>query len=258
MTVLLAIDGLNILRRVYEANPEPDSEEKAELALRNAFFSFRKLLDAHAPSHVLPAFDAGGPTWRNAIHPPYRAGRAPMPAVLSARLPAFLEQLQRLGLHPVRIDGVEADDVIATAVLRWLRESRGEAVVVSTDHDLLSLVAHGARLWDHFKSEWRDRAWVERKYGVPPEKLVELFALVGDAADGIPGIPHIGQKTAAKLLQTCADLEAVMAGAGILLTPLGQRLRAGREAAFLSRELVRLKTDVQLGVSWNMLRYAPA
>ena len=255
MGKLLAIDGLNIVRRIYEANPEEDSAEKAESAIRNAYSSFRRLLDTHQPTHVLPAFDAGGRTWRNDVYPAYRQGRKPMPAELKERLPDFFDKLTRLGLKVVVVDGVEADDVIATAVLRWLGEGRGDAIIASTDKDLLPLIEHGALIWDHFKNEWHDRAWVEKKFGVPPEMLTDLLALAGDATDGIPGIEKIGQKTAAKLLLSYKDLEGIMAGAGILIDPMGRKLRAGRDRASLSRQLVKLKTDVRLGVTWKMLHY---
>ncbi len=254
MGTLLAIDGLHILRRVYEASPEADTPEKAEIAVRNAAASFRRLLETQTPTHVLPAFDAGGLNWRHAIHPAYRQQHKPLPHVLAERLPDLHHALERLGLHPVAVQGVETDDVIATAVLRWMQEQRGEAVVAGADRKLHFLIARGARIWDHFKGEWHDREWVEQRFGVPPEKLADLLALVGNPADGVPGIPKIGQKTAARLLAACDDLEGVMAGPGVLLDPLGQRLRAGREAAFLSRSLLELKTDVRLGVSWNMLR----
>lgn len=255
MGKLLAIDGLNLVRRVYEASPEPDTPEKAETAVNNACFSFRRLLEHHQPTHALAAFDAGGHTWRNDIHPAYRSARRPMPQPLQDAMPELDARLQSLGLPVLRIAEVEADDVIATAVLRWLHEERGEAVIVSTDKDLHVLVAQGARIWDHFKGEWHDAQWVQTKYGVGPEQLTDLLALVGDSADGIPGIEKIGQKTAAKLLESYGDLDGIFAGAGILLTPQGQKLRAGRDNAYLSRELVKLKTDVRLGVTWRALQY---
>ena len=129
MGKLLAIDGLNIVRRVYEASPEPDSAEKADIALRHALSSFRKLLGAHAPTHVLAAFDYGGPTWRHELYPRYREQRAPMPSFLRDALPAFHDKLQAEGLHVLVLPEVEADDVIGTGVLRWLAEGRGEAIV---------------------------------------------------------------------------------------------------------------------------------
>jgi protein Xni len=253
MAKLLAIDGLNIVRRVYEASPEDDSDDKAQIALRHALSSFRKLLGAHAPSHVLAAFDHGGPTWRHALYPRYREQRAPMPDPLRAALPDFFARLGELGLHVLSLPEVEADDVIATAVLRWLADGRGEAVIASTDKDLHCLIEQGALVWDHFKGEWHDAAWVQNKFGVAPSQLTDLLALMGDVTDGVPGVSKIGMKTAAKLLAAYGDLDAVMAGAGILKTPIGERLRAEREVLALSRQLVRLKTDVRLGVTWNML-----
>ncbi|MBY0238887.1 MAG: 5'-3' exonuclease [Burkholderiaceae bacterium] len=255
MSRLLAIDGLNIVRRVYEASPEPDSDVKADIALRHALSSFRHLINGHEPSHVLPAFDFGGRTWRHDLYEGYREGRAPMPEPLRAALPGFYASLEKIGLQPVSLPGVEADDVIGTAVMRWLHEGRGDAVVASTDKDLHCLIADGALVWDHFKGEWHDAAWVENKWGVPPEQLPDLLALMGDATDSIPGVSRVGQKTAARLLRTYGTLDAIMAGAGILKDTLGETLRKERDMLYLSRQLVQLKTDVKVGVSWNMLAW---
>ncbi|MFP5392560.1 MAG: 5'-3' exonuclease H3TH domain-containing protein, partial [Gammaproteobacteria bacterium] len=229
MAKLLAIDGLNIVRRVYEASSDPDTQEKAETALRHALSSFRNLLGAHQPTHVLAAFDYGGPTWRHALYPRYREQRAPMPSCLRAALPGFHDRLRAEGLHVVTLPEVEADDVIGTGVMRWLNEGRGEAIVATTDKDLHGLIAHGALVWDHFKGEWHDDAWVRARFGVAPERMVDLLALMGDATDGVPGVSKVGMKTAAKLLNAYGDLDGVMAGAGILKTPLGERLRAERD-----------------------------
>ncbi|MBS0309139.1 MAG: 5'-3' exonuclease [Proteobacteria bacterium] len=253
MGTLLAIDGLNIVRRIFEAGDEPDLARKADTAIRHALSAFRKLRNLHQPTHVLAAFDFGGSTWRHARYPAYRANRSPMPTELRDALPGLHDELAALGLKVLAIPEVEADDVIATAVLRWLHEQRGEAIVVSTDKDLHSLIAHGALLWDHFKNEWHDRAWVEHKFGVPPELLPDLLALTGDAADNIPGVSKIGGKTAARLLHSYGNLDKIMAGAGILKDTLGERLRKERDLLYLSRELVALKTDVVLGVTWKML-----
>lgn len=255
MGKLLAIDGLNIVRRVYEANPAPDSPQKAKAAIGNALSSFNRLLSEHNPTHVLPAFECGGHTWRHDLYPRYREGRAPMPAELRDYLPQLYEALERIGLSPISIPGVEADDVLGTGVMRWLGEGRGDAIVVSTDKDLHVLIQFGARIWDYFKSEWHDSTWVTEKFGVAPEMLADLLALTGDRTDGIPGVRSVGLKKAAKLLRSYKTLEGVMGGAGILKNGIGERLRADRELAFLSRQLVQLKTDVRLGVSWKMLAY---
>jgi DNA polymerase-1 len=254
MGKLLAIDGLNIVRRMYEANAEPDSATKAEDALRYALAAFRKMLVMHQPTHALAAFDFGGSTWRHALYPQYREKREAMPSVLRERLPDFYEQLSTiLGLVSVSVPEVEADDVIATAVTRWLNEERGDAIIASTDKDLHVLIAHGALVWDHFKGEWHDSAWVEKKFGVPPAMLEQLLALMGDVSDGIPGVSKVGLKTAAKLMQSYGSIERIMAGAGILKNTLGERLRKDSDMLSLSQKLIALKTDVRIGVTWKQL-----
>ncbi|HWT72477.1 MAG TPA: 5'-3' exonuclease H3TH domain-containing protein [Oxalicibacterium sp.] len=254
---LLAIDGLNIVRRLYEASDEEDAVLRADKALRHALAAFARLLSSHQPTHAFAAFDAGGHTWRHALHTAYRQNRKPMPEELQRVLPDLHARLADTGLRVVTVPDVEADDVIATAVLRWLQEARGEAIVVSTDKDLHGLIEHGALIWDHFKNEWHDSAWVQAKFGVPPDLLPDLLALVGDVPDGIPGVSKVGVKTAARLLQSYGSIDGIMAGAGILKDALGERLRGEREQLMLSRQLTALKTDVRLGVTWNMLACAP-
>jgi 5'-3' exonuclease len=256
MGKLLAIDGLSIVRRLYEASDEADAGLRADKTLRHALAAFTKLLANHKPTHALAAFDAGGRTWRHELHAAYRQSRTPMPAELQQGLQELQARLTGIGMHAVSVPDVEADDVIATGVLRWLGEERGEAIVVSTDKDLHGLIAHGALVWDHFKNEWHDSEWVQAKFGVPPALLPDLLALVGDAPDGIPGVSKVGMKTAAKLLQSYGSIEGIMAGAGILKDALGERLRNEHEQLVLSRKLTSLKTDVRIGVTWNMLACA--
>ena len=250
---LIAIDGLNIVRRIYEANSEEDSPLKAEAALRFSRSAIDKIIEQHTPTHCVIAFDFGGQTWRHRLFADYRAQRTPMPASLKNALPAFYLALEKSGLAVLSIADVEADDVIATVVMRWLAEQRGTAIVVSTDKDLHTLIAHGALIWDHFKSEWHDSAWVQSKFGVEPRQLADLLALMGDATDGIPGVTKVGQKTAAKLLQAYGDIAAVMAGAGILKNTVGENLRKDASILARSQQLVALKTDVNLGITWNKL-----
>lgn len=253
MAKLLAIDGLNIVRRIYEASPEPDSPDKADNAVRFSLSAFDKLQREHAPSHLVAAFDFGGPTWRHQLFPDYRAHRSPMPDTLRASLPKLFVELDQLQIKILSIPDVEADDVIATVVTRWLAEGRGEAIVVSTDKDLHALIAQGALVWDHFKNIWHDAHWVKAKFGVEPALLPALLALMGDASDGIPGVRQVGMKTAARLLQAYGSIEGIMAGAGILKNTLGEHLRQDASVLALSRQLVALKCDVPLGITWKML-----
>lgn len=256
MSKFLAIDGMHIVRRIYEASPAQDGPEKAEVALRHSLASLRRMLATHQPSHVLPAFEFGGPNWRHALYSAYRENHTPMPRELHERLPDFYRELERFGLAIVSVPEVEVADVIATAVLRWIAEERGPAIIATNSKNLHALVGSGALVWDHFKSEWHDRDWVMTKYGVPPELLPDLFALSGYAADGIPGVAKIGVKTAARLINGYGGLEQVMAGAGILKDATGERLRQDAALAVVSRQLVALKTDLRLGVTWKTLEWA--
>lgn len=258
---LLAIDGPALLRRVYEANGEVEGEEKMELALRHTQASFRKLLHTHAPTHAALVFELGDaagnslPGWRKQLHPSYQ--HHSLPPALMQKIPQFVQHLQNQGWCCIAQSAVEVMDMLATLALRWLQEGRGEVCICSNHRLLHSMLPEGAMIWDHFRQEFHDAAWVQKKYGVKPELVAQWLALVGDAGEGVPGVSRIGQKTAASLLSRYGDLDAVLAGAGILSDTIGQRLRAEKEALQISRQLMQLKTDIVLGVTWKMLSNMP-
>jgi protein Xni len=252
--VFLLIDGLNIVRRVYEANPAPDSQEKAQGAVRASLASFKRALSEHKPDFALAAFDYGGSTWRHDLYPLYRQKRKPMPQELREVIPQFRELLTDMGLQSLCIPGVEADDTLASAFFTWSKLGRGPAIVMSTDKDMAALVAHGARVRDHFKLEWRDESWILAKFGVPAAQLQDLLALAGDSSDDIPGVTKVGLKTAAGWLRTHGTLENVLAAADSIPGKLGDNLRAEVDIARLSRQLVGFKTDIPLGINLSSLR----
>jgi DNA polymerase-1 len=256
--LLLAIDGLSIVRRVFEASKDQsDLEKRADDAVSTSCRTIRRLLDTLAPSHVLTAFDAGGRTWRHDLYPRYRERRESMPEPLRTRIPNMMARLQAMGVHCVRIPDVEADDVVATVVTRWIEKGYGQAIAATTDKDLHQLTAIGASIYHPFDNELRDAAWVEHKFGVPATLLGDYLALMGDSVDDVPGVPGIGSKKAAELLRRYGSLDGVFAGAGILVDTVGRNLRKGKSDAALSRQLVALKTDVVLGVTWKQLAYVP-
>ena len=252
---LLLIDGLNLVRRIYEANGEAESQDKLDSALRNSLSSFRRALAEHQPSHALAVFDFGGPTWRHALYPRYREKRAPMPQLLRDALPAFYAQLDALlNLKAVSLPEVEADDVIASVAQRWQARALGPAIILSTDKDMCQLLQHGCLVRDHFKPEWRDAAWVQQKFGVPVSALGDWLALAGDESDDIPGVRGIGPKGATKLLRAYDTLERVLREAAPLQGAVANSLRDNAGLARLSRQLVSFKTDVAIGLTWNALR----
>ncbi|WP_338844674.1 5'-3' exonuclease H3TH domain-containing protein [Massilia sp. W12] len=250
---LLVIDGPAIVRRVWEASSE-DGPGRSHTVLRHCLQSFRKILHAHNPSHALVLFDGAAGGWRAQIHPAY--GRHTLAPEMHSALPELLLMLQDEGLMYCRQDDAEVMDLAATVVTRWLGSARGEAVLATNQRILHSLIASGALVWDHFGQQMRDAAWVEQKWGVRPEQVPAWLALVGDSGEGVPGVPKIGAKTAARLLQAYGDIDGVLNGAGILPDATGQALRRARAELELSCRLMQLKTDLVLGLTWNQLRLA--
>lgn len=245
---LLLVDGTSVVRRVFEAVKGGTDAKRAVGAMNSSWGSFMRALREHEPTHFLAAFDHGGETWRHRLFPAYKSGRKPVAPELLAELPGFLERMNNGGMRTLRVPDVEADDTVGTLALKAV--ARGfEVVVLASDKDLYKLLESGVRVYDHFQSEWRDSAWVRQRFGVEPAQMTDYLALMGDDVDGIPGVPDVGEKKAARLLAEYGTLDAVLAAAESIKGVLGQRLVESAGAARLSRQLATLKTDVPLGIS---------
>jgi 5'-3' exonuclease len=252
---LLLIDGMSTIRRVYEANDETDPVKKVQKAMHSSYASIRNALEEHPHTHALIAIDHGGETWRHRLFAEYKANRDPMPPELRAAIPDLLKKLrENLSLFSLSIPGVEADDVIATCVRRWLEGKKGKVVVISTDKDLVWLAAHGARVWHHFDRVWRDEEWCLNKFGVYPGQILDFLALIGDTSDNIPGLYRCGAKTAAKWLGEYHTLAGVLENADKIPGKIGQKLRDDIEIVKLSRKLTMLHSAVKCGITWGDLR----
>lgn len=255
MNKLLLIDGLNILRRCYEANPAMDSVEKAESAASSALQSMKRGLREHKPTHCLVVFDADGPNWRHAIYADYKANRKPMSPFLVDELMLMKDRMHENGWALMSMDGEEADDSL-WGVAKAARDEGDEVVVLTTDKDLVRLVAIGVQVYNHFNREWRDTEWCLAKFGIRPEQLTDYLALMGDSVDGIPGVDSIGAKTAAKLLTQYGNLTEILdaAQAGLIPGKSGERLVAQRELALVSHQLATLKSQFSpLDLWWDEL-----
>ena len=250
---LLIIDAMNIIRRIHEAVPGPESEERVADTVSSSLASFKRALKTHRPTHAVVVFDHGGHTWKHELYAPYQAHRKPMPELLKDGVQSIQQALPKLGLHWIAIPGIEADDAMATLVQKWCQSSSQPVIILSTDKDFLQLLNDQVGVYDHFKGRWRDEAYVLEKFGVKPEQMGDLLALMGDAADGIPGVDKVGAKTAAGLLRINGNLERVISNADKVAGQVGANLRKGVEMARLSRKLVSFKTDVPLGLTWRML-----
>lgn len=254
----LLVDGLNLVRRIHAAVPgEEGSAEHDEGVLESCTRSLQRALNREEPSHALSAFEARGPTWRHELHPTYKADRPPMPGSLAALLPRIEAAFDAAGVRCVSVAGFEADDVLATVAVK-IAAAGGQAIILSTDKSMLSLLRPGVRVRNHFDDRELDAAYVRARFGVSPEQLPTWLALVGEHSQGIPGVQKVGAKTAAKLIADHGGLEAILAAAEAIPGALGKRLGESREDAQLSLALAGLRDDVALGMNLSECRLVRA
>ena len=219
----------------------------------NALFGFcqmlMKVLEDFQPTHVAAALDLPGPTWRHQVFPAYKAQRPPMDPDLAAQFPFVSRLLEAFVLPAVGVEGFEADDIIAT-LTRWGREAGCEVLIISGDKDLMSLVGDGVVMFDTMKNKRYDLDAVAERHGVTGERLLDLLALAGDSADNIPGVPGVGPKTALKLLAEFGDLETLLQKSELIeRKSWREKMLQHKEKAELSRRLVTLSDDVEIGFS---------
>lgn len=254
---LLLVDALNLIRRVYAAQPGEDGPERTDGARLASAQSLRRALRQGSPTHAACVFDGEGPSWRHRLDPGYKQGHAPMPEPLRLALDGFRETFREVGVASLELPGLEADDIIATIAVK--AAAAGAAVIVlSTDKIFAELLPAGVRVRDHFRNREIDTKGVVKKFGVRPEQLADFLALVGDRGNNIAGVPGVGAKTAARLLARFATLEEALQAAATMEDKLGERLREHADAARLCRRLVGLRTDLELGTNLSELRYRPA
>jgi len=241
------IDGSAYIYRAYHAlSPLSNSRGLATHAIYGFISILRRLFKERTPRYVAVAFDSRGPVFRHEIYSDYKANRPPMPADLAEQIPYIRKYVAAANLPILEQVGVEADDLIASAV-RCLQREGHRVVIVSGDKDLLQLVSDRVTMWDPMKDKVIDAAEVEKKYNVAPAQLLDCFSLIGDSADNIPGVPGIGPKTAEKLINQFGTLEKIYEDIGLLNQPkLVDKLVQGRDSAFLARDLIRLKSDVDV------------
>lgn len=198
---------------------------------------------ADGPTHLVAIFDHSEKTFRNTLYDQYKAHRPPAPEDLVPQFPLVREATAAFGVHCVELAGYEADDLIATYACK-ARDAGGEAVIVSSDKDLMQLIGRGVVMWDPMKDRRLAEPEVFEKFGVGPEKMVDLQALIGDSVDNVPGAPGIGPKTAAQLLDEYGDLDTLLARAGEIKQPKRRETLINfADQIRLSRELVRLSCD---------------
>ena len=252
---LILVDGSSYLYRAYFASQRADlrtSDGRPTGAIRVVTNMVRSLQKQFPDSCITVIFDAKGKTFRDDLYSEYKAQRAPMPDDLRSQVEPIHQIIKAMGLPLLIEQGVEADDVIGT-LARQATEQQLDVVISTGDKDMAQLVSDHVLLMDTMKNEYLDRAGVIDKFGVPPELIIDLLALVGDKADNIPGMPGVGEKTALALLQGLGSI-AEIATKLDEVAALGFRGSKSFAAKFaehralldLSYELATIKTDVPL------------
>ena len=199
---------------------------------------------SEAPTHIAVVFDAGRETFRNKIYPEYKAHRPPPPEELVPQFPLIRDAVRAFNVASVEIDGYEADDLIATYA-RDVVKAGGDVTIISSDKDLMQLIEPGVTMYDGMKGKKIGRDEVIEKFGVPPDKVIDVQSLAGNSTDNVPGVPGIGIKTAAELIKEYGDLDSLLERAGEIKQPKRrEKLIEFTPQARISRELVTLKTDV--------------
>jgi DNA polymerase-1 len=252
---LFLVDGSSYLYRAFFAVRGLTSHEGLPT---NAIFGFvnmiLKIINERSPTHMAVVFDTKAPTFRQEIYPDYKAHRPPIPEDLAVQIPYIKKILKAMRIPLLEMEGFEADDVIGT-LSRMASEEGRSTVIVSSDKDFFQLLSDQVLMWDTMKDVTLDPSYVEERFGVPPDRVLEVLALIGDASDNIPGIPGVGEKTAVKLINEYGDIETLLKKWEEISQPrLREAVKKDGDKALLARTLMAIKKDVSLGLSLDNLK----
>jgi DNA polymerase-1 len=245
---LYLVDGSGYIFRAYHRLPPLTNKHGVPAGAVYGFTTmmWKLVEDLHAadgPTHMAVIFDASSKTFRNDMYDQYKAHRPPPPPDLVPQFPLIREATRAFSLPCIEEEGLEADDIIACYAKAALAVG-WKVTIISSDKDLMQLIEPGLDLFDTMNNRRLGREHVLEKFGVEPEQLGDVLALMGDAVDNVPGVPGVGAKTAAELIRTYGDLEGALAAAPTIKKPkLSQNLIEHADSARLSRELVRLVCD---------------
>ena len=244
--LLLLVDGSSYLYRAYHALPDLRNAEGEPTGAIYGFLNMLHRLQKDYPTaYVACIFDAKGKTFRNDLYQEYKANRSAMPDDLVKQTAPIHELVRMLGWPVLSVEGIEADDVIGTLVT--IAGKEGFDIVVSTgDKDMSQLVKDHVMLVNTMNNEVMDTEGVIRKFGVPPERIIDYLSLIGDTSDNIPGVSKVGPKTAVKWLAQYGSLDGVIENAGMIKGTAGDNLRKSLDWLPQARKLITIRTDCDL------------
>jgi DNA polymerase-1 len=254
---LILVDGSSYLYRAFHAMPSlTNSKGQPTGAVYGVINMLRRLLKDFQPQHMAVVFDAKGKTFRDDLYPQYKANRPPMPDELRQQIAPLHALVEAMGLPLLIVDGVEADDVIGTLATQSTAQGR-DCLISTGDKDMAQLVNAHVTLMNTMDNSTLDTQGVVDKFGVPPERIIDYLALIGDSVDNIPGVPKVGPKTAVKWLNQYDSLQGVMEHADDIKGKVGDNLRDSLEQLPLSYQLATIKCDLPLDTGPEQLTVKP-
>lgn len=254
MPPFVLVDGSYFLFRAFHALPPLTTSTGLQTnAIRGAISAIQKLMRRVQPTHMAVIFDTPEPTFRHVLSPIYKGDRPSMPEELSQQIPYLHALIRALGIPLHTLPGAEADDIIGTLAKR--AEKAGHQVLISTgDKDMAQLVTDKVTLEDSFKDKPMDVDGVIEKFGVRPDQIIDYLTLMGDASDGIRGVPGVGAKTAAKLLNEYGTIAGILENVDNIKGKVGQSLKDNVEGIALDHQLASIVIDLDLSLSYDDLK----
>ncbi len=254
MPPFVLVDGSYFLFRAFHALPPLTTSTGLHTnAIRGAISAIQKLMRRTQPTHMAVIFDTPEPTFRHELSPIYKGDRPSMPEELSQQIPYLHALIRALGIPLYMLPGAEADDIIGTLAKR--AEAEGQQVLISTgDKDMAQLVTEKVTLEDSFKEKPMDIQAVFDKFGVWPHQIIDYLTLMGDASDGIMGVPGIGAKTAAKLLTEYGSIGAILENADNIKGKVGQNIKDNADGIALDHQLASIVCDLDLNFGYADLK----
>lgn len=254
MPPFVLVDGSYFLFRAFHALPPLTTSTGLHTnAIRGAISAIQKLMRRTQPTHMAVIFDTPEPTFRHELSPIYKGDRPSMPEELAEQIPYLHALIRALGIPLYMLPGAEADDIIGTLAKR--AEAAGQQVLISTgDKDMAQLVTERVTLEDSFKDKPMDVNGVFEKFGVWPHQIIDYLTLMGDASDGIMGVPGVGAKTAAKLLTEYGCIGSILENADKIKGKVGQNIKAHADGIALDHQLASIVCDLDIGLGYDDLK----
>lgn len=254
---LVLVDGSHYFYRAFYAMPNlQTSTGQPTGAIRGVVNMLLNLMHEYTQAPIAVVFDTAKPTFRHEMFKEYKATRPPMQEEMVQQIDLTYEAINKLGLSVLMLDGFEADDIIGT-LARRAEENGRKVLIISSDKDLAQLVNDNVVLLDSMFDRSLDRKGVIEKFAVTPEQIIDFLTLTGDTSDNIPGVDKVGPKTAAKWLGVYGSLDNILEQKDQIKGKVGENLRAAVAHLDLSRELVTIKCDVELGIDLEDLTRKP-